>query len=635
VTSRDRYIVVGLVALLAVLSVVIGAPAFSPAVAPNGAEGSARATASPPPMMYREGIVGLPASINPLTARTQADRDIVALVFSGLVRHGPNGTVLPDLAAGWTVGDKGASYTFRLRPDAVWQDAEPVTSADVLFTVQTLQDPTYTGPAAGSWREVTATAIDERTVRFDLATPLGGFLQAATQPLLPVHLLENVPPASLAEDPFNAKPVGSGPYRLVRWDATGATLEPVAARAAGPAGSPSPTATSQAVASAVSPPASDSGGLASPGAPDSGGLASPASSPSSSRAAPPVSSPRSISPSGSPVTVQPHSSIRPAAPTGSVPLPAIELHFYEDPTALMSDYRSGRLDAASGLAPGAAHDLATAVGARLLRYPGTAFTGVVLNQRPGHPEFQSPDVRRNLLAVINRAGLIDSALAGIGRRADTPVPPASWPFDPTATSAVGYDPAAASKALAKLGWTKARSEWKAPKAKTQFAIELISPDQASSPLVYATAIAVAGDWRRFGMAVNLVDLPVREFTDRLSTGQFQAAIVDVDVGLDPDLYPFLASTQTGTGGANISGIQVPALDQKLVAARRYASTKLRLAAFRDLQVYLGQSEPALPLYFRDTPFVVAERVWGPTPSVIGDESGRYWDVLTWRLANGR
>ena len=185
------------------------------------------------------------------------------------------------------------------------------------------------------------------------------------------------------------------------------------------------------------------------------------------------------------------------------------------------------------------------------------------------------------------------------------------------------------------GWTKARSEWKAPKAKTQFAIELISPDQASSPLVYATAIAVAGDWRRFGMAVNLVDLPVREFTDRLSTGQFQAAIVDVDVGLDPDLYPFLASTQTGTGGANISGIQVPALDQKLVAARRYASTKLRLAAFRDLQVYLGQSEPALPLYFRDTPFVVAERVWGPTPSVIGDESGRYWDVLTWRLANGR
>jgi ABC-type transport system substrate-binding protein len=612
-TSRDRFIVVGLVALLVVLSVAIGAPAFSPAVAPNAPEASAKPTASPPPMIYREGIVGVPASINPLTARTQADRDIVALVFSGLVRHGPHGTVLPDLASAWTVGDKGASYTFTLRPDAVWQDAEPVTSADVVFTVQTLQDPTYTGPAAGSWREVTATAIDERTVRFDLATPLGGFLQAATQPLLPVHLLENVPPASLAEDPFSAKPVGSGPYRLVRWDKAGARLEPVAARAANPTQLASPVGASPVAASA------------SPAASPVAASVSPAASPVAASATP-AASPVGAAPVASPIA---------ASPAGVGPLPAIELHFYEDPAALMVDYRSGLLDAASGLAPGEARDLAATAGSRLMRYPRTTFTGVVLNQRPGHPEFRSQELRRDLLAVINRAGLIDSALAGIGRRADTPVPPSSWPFDPTAAAEVAYNPAGAAKALVKLGWKKATDGWRAPKAKAPFAIELIAPDQASSPLVYATAIAVAGDWRRFGIDVNLVDLSVRDFTERLSTGQFQAAIVDVDVGLDPDLYPFLASTQTTTGGANVSGIQALALDRKLVAARGYASTKLRLAAYRDLQVYLGQTEPALPLYFRDTPFVVAERVTGPSPAVIDDESGRYWDVLTWRLANGR
>jgi len=343
----------------------------------------------------------------------------------------------------------------------------------------------------------------------------------------------------------------------------------------------------------------------------------------------------SVAASGPPLANQPGQSSIAGPPAGAVTLPAIELHFYEDAATLVVDYRSGRLDAASGLAPGEARDLAATAGARLLRYPRTTFTGVVLNQRPGHPVFRFQDLRRNLLAVINRAGLIDSALAGIARRADTPVPPSSWPFDATAAAEVAYDPAAATKALVKLGWKKTKGAWIAPKAKTRFTIELIAPDQASSPLVYATAIAVAGDWRRFGIAVDLVDLPVREFTERLSTGQFVAAIVDVDVGLDPDLYPFLASTQTTTGGANVSGIQVPALDQKLIAARRYGSTKLRLAAYRDLQIYLGQSEPALPLYFRDTPFVVAERVWGPSPSVIGDESGRYWDVLTWRLANGR
>jgi ABC-type transport system substrate-binding protein len=626
-TSRDRFIVLGLVALLAVLSAAIGAPAFNPAVDPARPVPPAAATATPPPLVYREGVMGLPASINPLTARTQADRDIVALVFSGLVRPGPKGSVVPDLASRWTIGDKGLSYTFTIRPDAVWQDAEPVTSADVVFTVQTLQDPTYTGPAAGSWREVTATAMDERTVRFDLETPLGGFLQAATQPLLPVHLLEDVPPASLADDPYSTRPVGSGPYRLVRWDAVEALLEPVAAATA--AVSPAPAAATTAPPSAVPAASPSPAGSAVPAAspPPAGSVAPSSGSPP---AAASVSLPAPASPG-----VEPSPSPRPEAPAGSVPLKSIQLHFYDDPAALMADYRSGQLDAASGLSPGEARDLAATAGARLLRYPRTTFTSVVLNQRVNHPEFRSQLFRRGLLASIDRARLINSALAGIGVRADTPVPPSSWPFDPTATPAVGYDPAGFGKWLRKVGWTKPSGGWKAPKAKAPLTIELIAPDRASSPLVYATAIAVAGDWRRFGLRVDLVDLPVREFSERLSTGQFQAAIVDVDVGLDPDLYPFFASTQTATGGANVSGIQIPVLDQKLVAARRYASTKVRLAAYRDLQAYLGLQELALPLYFRDTPFVVAERVFGPSSVVIGDGSGRYWDVLTWRLANGR
>ena len=46
---------------------------------------------------------------------------------------------------------------------------------------------------AAAWADVTATAIDEKTVEFKLATPIGGFLAAATQPLLPAHLLSGVP----------------------------------------------------------------------------------------------------------------------------------------------------------------------------------------------------------------------------------------------------------------------------------------------------------------------------------------------------------------------------------------------------------------------------------------------------------
>src|ERR1700730_10751305 len=206
---KDRAVVARLLRLPAIITAAIGAPAFGPGGTGSGSPNPGTGSASPSPAVaYREGIISRPGSINPLTARTQADRDIVALVFSGLVRLGPAGALVPDLASDWTIDPQGMSYTFTIRPDATWQDGERVTAADVAFTVHVLQDPSYQGPGATSWREVTVTAIDDRTVRFDLVTPVGGFLQAATQPILPEHLLASVPVATMADDRFSQQPVG-------------------------------------------------------------------------------------------------------------------------------------------------------------------------------------------------------------------------------------------------------------------------------------------------------------------------------------------------------------------------------------------------------------------------------------------
>ena len=77
-------------------------------------------------------------------------------------------------------------------------------------------------------RDVTAEALDSSTVLLTLSTPLGGFLQAATQPIAPAHLLGQVPPEMLPEDPFGqvngTVPVGSGPFRMVFLDESRALL---------------------------------------------------------------------------------------------------------------------------------------------------------------------------------------------------------------------------------------------------------------------------------------------------------------------------------------------------------------------------------------------------------------------------
>jgi peptide/nickel transport system substrate-binding protein len=575
---RDRSIVAGLVLAFALLAVAIAVPARTPA----------RVDPSPSPTPtslrgYTEGIVGRPSSINPLTARTVADRSLVGLLYSGLVRLGPEGTVVGDLAERWTVDPTGASYTFELDPDAVWHDGLPVTAADVVYTVEALSDSSYNGPARDSWREVTATELDEHTVRLDLATPLGGFLQAATQPIAPAHVFQGIPLDRLADDPVNQKPIGSGPFRLVSWNASEALLEP-------------------ALGSTV---------------PDSGPV-------DPSHSAPPPTD--TI---GSPSATE-----RPLRPLPY--LPWIALRFFGDADALATAFRAGEVDGAVGLSPARARELVDAGSARLLRYPRATLTSVTFDLRARRPEFRDARVRRALLEALDRRAVIDRVLDGAGLRADAPIPPSSWAFDATASKAVAHDPKAAEKLLTAAGWKKLKGGWAPPGAKAPYQLELIAPDEASNPIAFRTAAAVAANWEALGIKVTVVGLPADEFVNgRLRTGRFAAAVIDMNIGLDPDLYPILASSQTGVGGSNVAGLQDPEFDKLLVAARGPGDEAARKAAYTTLQTRFAEQLYLLPVFFRDEPVVVRDVLEGPRIRQIGDPGDRYWDVLTWRLATSR
>ena len=555
-SRRDGAFVLVLVLVLGALGAAIAAPAFAPVVVPQPTPTAA------PVVIHREAVVGRPSSVNPVTARTQADRDLVALLFRGLVRSGTDGRPVADLAAGWTVGSKGARWTFRLRADARWQDGVPVTSDDVVYTVRVLQDPAYTGPLAAGWQGVTATAIDAATVRFDLAVPLGGFLQAAAQPLLPAHLLASVPVADLADAPFSTHPVGNGPFALTDLTTDAAQLEPV-----------------------LDPLDPGSGPLATLG-------------------------PGAVAP-GRPL------------------LAGLELRFYAGPDEAVAAYRAGEVDAVSGLPPAAAAALATKPATRRIAYPGTTLTGVYLNLRPGAGPFSDARVRTALLAAIDRGRLITDLLAGSGQRADTPIPPASWAYDSKAAPAVAYDRTAAAAGLKAAGWTKAGAGWLPPRAKKPVTIELLVADATVNPVTAGVAARVAAAWTSLGIPTTVTSLAAGDLVERLRGAEFVAAVADVNVGLDPDPYPLLASAQVQAGGSNVSGFQDAALDAALAAARAPGTDAARVAAYARLQALLGRLQPILPLFFRDSVFVVSDRLVGPRAVPVADPSGRFWDVVTW------
>jgi peptide/nickel transport system substrate-binding protein len=582
-TRTDTFVVGTLVVLLAIVAGLIGVPAIQLSSAPSSASpdpGSQPAFEARP---YIEGAIGAPVSVTPLTARTQVDRDLVALVFSGLVRNGPGGTVVPDLAERWSVDATGTTWTVDLRPDARWHDGEPVTADDVVYTIETLQDPDYRGPSGTSWSEVSVAALNPTRVTFTLETPLGGFLQALTQPIAPVHILGEVPVDLLLEHPFGLQPVGSGPFAVVELTQTSASLVPAAIV-------PAPD---DAGASSADPSASATDSLTT---------------------APPAE--------------------RPSRP---VPyLAGIDFRFYTDPAELAADFRAGDLDAVSGVTRQLAAELGAEPGARTLRYPGATLTAVLLNLRPAHPEFASATVRSGLLAAIDRGRLVEDAYAGLAATATGPIPPSSPLFDAAADPAVAYDRAEAGKGLRAGDWTRKETGWFLPKAKDPLKVEVLSPTLGANAGLFAAAQAVVRDWTAMGLAVTHVPLPPGEFvTDRLSTGTFQVAVADVTVGLDPDLYPLLASSQTLTGGSNVMGVQDPALDALLVKARAPGTDAARAAAYSALQKQLAKGRYLLPLAFADEVVVVHDAVQGPAVRQVTDPSDRFWDVLTWRLAVDR
>jgi peptide/nickel transport system substrate-binding protein len=166
---------------------------------------------------YTEAVVGQPSKINPLFAyQNEADRDVASLVFSGLTRLATDGTPQPDLASSWDIEDDGLSVTFHLRPGVQWHTGADFTSEDVVFTYGLLANPAVQADPEQTalWQSINCEAEDNLTVICQLPEPYAPFLAFASVGILPSHILGNAAPETIANDPFNTAPIGTGPYRV-------------------------------------------------------------------------------------------------------------------------------------------------------------------------------------------------------------------------------------------------------------------------------------------------------------------------------------------------------------------------------------------------------------------------------------
>ena len=142
--------------------------------------------------------------------------EISLLLFDGLTAHDGGNRVVPGLAKDWTFDADTCTYTFYLEEGVTWHDGQPFTAGDVKFTIEAVMDPANGSENAPNYEDVAEiTVVDDYTVSFRLDAPNAAFLDYMTMAVLPRHLLEG---EDMQESDFFRNPVGTGPYRLERWD---------------------------------------------------------------------------------------------------------------------------------------------------------------------------------------------------------------------------------------------------------------------------------------------------------------------------------------------------------------------------------------------------------------------------------
>jgi peptide/nickel transport system substrate-binding protein len=136
-------------------------------------------------------------------------------LFDNLTSRHPDGKLYPGLATEWKLEGPN-TWRFKLRQGVKFHNGDPLTSADVKYSIERTYDPaakTMVATVFGTIEKVDAP--DASTIVITTKKPdplLAARLAFYGGQVVPKKYLESV-----GNDAFNAKPIGSGPVRFTSW----------------------------------------------------------------------------------------------------------------------------------------------------------------------------------------------------------------------------------------------------------------------------------------------------------------------------------------------------------------------------------------------------------------------------------
>jgi peptide/nickel transport system substrate-binding protein len=307
-------------------------------------------------------------------------------------------------------------------------------------------------------------------------------------------------------------------------------------------------------------------------------------------------------------------------------LDKVVFRFYRDESEALAALARGEVDGTGGLSPLDAGRARTLKSVDLLSLPTNDFTALFLNVRPAKTVFRDRLVRQAVATAIDRGKVLQVAADGRGSVAEEFVPSTSWAFARDVPR-ITFSATDARALLDGADWIDHDGDGVRDKGGVSLRFSIATSDEPSR---LAAARQIASDLAGVGMRVDIRALPFVDLVDRVARQRdFDALLVGINAGNDPDPYPFFHSSQVNDPGDDFSGYSTLAMDRLLEQARRTVDQAKRRELFGQIWNAIATDLPVVFLYYTDYLYAQSHSVQGFRIAPVNDPPQRFWNIEDW------
>lgn len=272
---------------------------------------------------------------------------------------------------------------------------------------------------------------------------------------------------------------------------------------------------------------------------------------------------------------------------------ALEFHHYWDIADMLKALQSGEVEMFQTRSSTAALTKKLSY-ANSMDYSTTAYEVLIPNLSGIMGDV---NLRRAVMYAIDYNTLISNVYLDMAQQCEVPISPSSWLYE-SRSAVYYYSPERAMQYLYDSGWADLTGDTMLNKLDDNVLqyidVRIIVFDDSTSNVRGNAADMIAENLRAVGINASVEKLERSEVRSRIKDGDYELALVPLNLSEVPDLIPLLSAG----GDINYSGYTTEELDQLLINCVTAEDAQSMQLAYGDLQTYIVDNLPVMGLCFR-------------------------------------